>query len=248
MFAMRFKKTILYPFWRIIIFLIGVFSGQNPGYLLFCPFLQRCRTSGALVVGVKSLWLCFLCSLCGSKKHPPSVLANPYFLDWHRSGQNPEYLLFCSFLQRCRTSGALVVGLNLCDYVFYVRYAVQKKHPPSVSANPYFLDWGLFRQNPGYLLFCPFLQRCRTSGALVVGVKSMWLCFLCSLCGSKKNPLHPFWRILIFLIGVFSGQNPGYFWFCSFLQRCRTSGALVVGDKSMWLCFLCSLCGSKKIL
>jgi hypothetical protein len=41
MFALRFKKNTLYPFWRILIFLIGVFSGQNAGYLLFCPFLQR---------------------------------------------------------------------------------------------------------------------------------------------------------------------------------------------------------------
>jgi len=30
------------------------------------------------------------------------------------------------YLQRCRTSGALVAP-NLCDYVFYVNYVVQKK-------------------------------------------------------------------------------------------------------------------------
>jgi len=41
------------------------------------------------------------------KKYPSSVLANPYFLDWRVFGQNMRYLLFCLFLQRCRTSGAL---------------------------------------------------------------------------------------------------------------------------------------------
>jgi len=48
MFSMWFKKITLHPFWRILIFLIGIFSAKTRG-IFFCPFLQRCRTSGSLL-------------------------------------------------------------------------------------------------------------------------------------------------------------------------------------------------------
>jgi hypothetical protein len=59
----------------------------------------------------------------GKNIHEP-VLVNPHSLDWRIFGQNPDVCLPC-FLQRCRTFAALV-GPNLCDYVFYVCYVVEK--------------------------------------------------------------------------------------------------------------------------
>jgi hypothetical protein len=59
----------------------------------------------------------------GKNIHEP-VLVNPHSPDWRIFGQNPDVCL-PNFLERCRTSAALVVP-NLCDYVFYVCYVIKK--------------------------------------------------------------------------------------------------------------------------
>jgi hypothetical protein len=96
------------------------------------------------------MWLCFLCSLCGSKKNSPHGLANSYFpIDvstYIRKvfNQNPSSSIFL-MLQLNHTSTAFV-GLDLCGYVFYVNYVVQKKYPPPVLANLFSPDLDIPRK------------------------------------------------------------------------------------------------------
>jgi hypothetical protein len=69
----------------------------------------------------------------GKNIHKP-VLANPHSPDCHIFIQNPDVSL-PYFLESCRTAGALVEP-NLCDYVFYVCYVVEKPLCPLRRPRP----------------------------------------------------------------------------------------------------------------
>ena len=168
MLSMWFKKNILHQFWRTLIFLIVANPTKiRPHQHSRCynqitplPLMQRYNLYGYVT------YVCYAVQ----KKYPPPVLANSYFpIDvstYIRKvfDQNPSSSIFL-MLQLNHTSNAFV-GLDLCGYVFYVNYVVQKKYPPPVLANPNFLDWRQSDQNPSSFIFL-MLHLNHTSTAFV---------------------------------------------------------------------------------
>jgi len=108
-----------------------------------------------------------------------------------------------SFLQRCRTSGALMDNKKPNKYISHVHYALKK----------------IFSVKPPCPL-CPYLRQ-----------TGLWW----------KKYLYPFWRIIYSRQGSMRPKLKYRMIF--FLQWCRTSGVLMDNMKTRQLCFLCGLCG-----
>jgi len=103
-------------------------------------------------------------------------LANPQSLNWRPFGQNLETKLLV-FLQRCRTSGALVAP-NLCGYVSYVNYLVKKEYLNRFG-EPAFSRLTSIRPKPGnrttYKDVAPLVL---WKGQIYVTMFSMWAMWL----------------------------------------------------------------------